>query len=57
MPKVDKDICIGCGLCNGMHPEAFELDDEGKAALVEGAEAEAVEDAAANCPVGAISAE
>ncbi len=40
-----------------MHPEAFELDDEGKAALVEGAEAEAVEDAAANCPVGAISAE
>ncbi len=54
--KVDKDVCIGCGLCSGMHPEAFEMDDEGKATAVGGDDA-AIEDAVASCPVGAISEE
>lgn len=26
--SVDRDICIGCGLCEITCPEVFELDDE-----------------------------
>ena len=28
---VDKDTCIGCGLCCGVCPEVFSMDDEDKA--------------------------
>ena len=27
--RVDKDTCIGCGLCPSICPEVFELTDEG----------------------------
>lgn len=53
--KVDEEACIGCGLCNASHPDIFEINDEGKAAVVaEGDDAD-VEDAIQSCPVGAIS--
>ncbi|MBW4829656.1 MAG: ferredoxin [Clostridiaceae bacterium] len=29
--QVDKDTCIGCGLCPSICPEVFEMDDDGKA--------------------------
>ena len=29
--KVDKDLCVGCGLCVGSYAEAFAFDDENKA--------------------------
>lgn len=54
--KVNPDACIGCGLCAASHPEAFELDDEGKAKCI-GGDDEALDDAVANCPVGAIEEE
>lgn len=28
---VDRDECIGCGNCEGIAPDIFELDDEGLA--------------------------
>lgn len=28
---VDKETCIGCGLCPSICPEIFEMDDDGKA--------------------------
>ncbi|MDF2505862.1 MAG: ferredoxin [Clostridium sp.] len=28
---VDKDTCIGCGLCTSVCPDVFVMDDEGKA--------------------------
>lgn len=56
---VDKDTCIGCGLCPDICPEVFKMDDDGKA------EAEDIEladdlldlakDAEHQCPVEAIS--
>lgn len=61
MPKVvvDNDACIGCGLCVGSAPDAFEFGDDGKAVAIEGADVDAsvAEEAAANCPVSAIRVE
>ena len=58
---VNKDACIGCGLCVGSYPETFEFDDEGKAAVIgeidEAAADEAIaaaDEAISNCPVSAI---
>ena len=54
-PTVDSDACIGCGLCVGTFPAAFDFNDEGKAvAIGEGDDAE-IDEAIANCPVQAIS--
>ena len=59
--SVDHETCIGCGLCAGICPELFALDDEGKSIptepeVDESLEAQA-EDAAAQCPVQAIKVE
>ncbi|MBU5592123.1 ferredoxin [Clostridium sp. MSJ-4] len=56
---VDKETCIGCGLCPSICPEVFEMDDDGKAKTIvdevpSGNEDEA-KDAAMSCPVNAIS--
>ncbi len=60
MVKVDKEKCIGCGLCENVCLRVFELDDEGKAGVRKEASAEdkkleCVGEAKQNCPVGAIS--
>ena len=55
MPKIDKDACIGCGLCIGTHPEMFAFGDDGKAEVVGEGDAASLEDAIANCPVAAIA--
>lgn len=57
--KVNQDACIGCGMCAGICPSVFALDDaEGKAIVIVdevSADDEAsVEEAAASCPVEAI---
>lgn len=55
---VDKDTCIGCGICPDVCPEIFKMDDDGKAI---GSDDEISEDAMDNaldaeaqCPVDAI---
>lgn len=55
---VDKDTCIGCGLCCGTCEEVFRLDDDGKSVAygeVTDANKDDVQAAIDNCPVSAIS--
>lgn len=56
---VDKDVCIGCGLCPSICPEVFDMDDDGKAkAIVDVVPAEnegGAKEGAESCPVNAIS--
>ena len=57
---VDKDTCIGCGLCEGTCPEVFRINEEGTAetyADTTNENHEAVLVAAEGCPTGAIHME
>lgn len=59
---VDKDTCIGCGLCPSICPDVFAMDDDdGKAKEIVDEVSEELQDdaeeAAASCPVEAITVE
>lgn len=58
---VDKDICIGCGVCPTVCPEIFEMDDDELAKASEDEIAdnlvESAKDAEEQCPVNAITVE
>ena len=55
---VDKDICIGCGACQAICPNVFEIDEDGLAvSIVDEVDEENTEDAIdakEGCPVNAI---
>lgn len=54
---VDRDLCIGAAPCTTVAPDAFELDDEGKAVVKPGwanVEGKTILEAAQSCPVNAI---
>lgn len=55
MVKVDKNKCIGCGLCAGMCPETFQMDLDGKSDAIKDEATDCAKNAAENCPVEAIS--
>jgi len=59
--KVNKDICIGCGACQAIEPDVFELEDDGlaicKMEAIEAEKQDDVRDAADSCPTGAIEIE
>lgn len=56
---VDRDLCIGCGLCEDTCPEVFRLEDDGIAVVLGDSVAEElygpVRDCVDLCPVVAIS--
>jgi ferredoxin len=58
---VDKDACIGCGLCAGICPEIFAMDADGKAQAADKKIADGVmeraKDAELQCPTSAIKIE
>lgn len=56
MAKVNKEKCIGCGLCAALCPEIFELAEDGKAQTKEKADftKDCVREAKESCPAGAI---
>lgn len=54
---VDHNVCIGCGTCEGIAPDYFQLED-GLANVVapyKEEDADIIEEAIASCPVAAIS--
>ena len=53
--KVDKEKCIGCGLCASLCAEVFEMKDDGKAHVKKQKDIPCVKEAIESCPVDAIS--
>ena len=58
MLKVDKDLCIGCGACQAVCPEVFEIEDDGLATVIVEEISEDIKDDALDakdgCPTNAI---
>lgn len=52
--RLDKTLCIGCGVCVGTYPEDFKFGDDGLAELCTDV---ADEESVGVCPCGAISVE
>ncbi|MEU5832881.1 ferredoxin [Streptomyces diacarni] len=54
--EIDRDVCIGSGMCAGMAPDVFELENERSRAVAEEIDPqEAALDAADSCPALAIT--
>ena len=55
---VDKDLCIGCGACQAICPDVFEINDDGLSEVIESEVAdknkEEVVEAIESCPTEAI---
>lgn len=54
---IDRDKCIGIGICEGLAPGAFEIREDGTLAVtpdLDPAENKAVEGAVAACPTAAL---
>lgn len=58
---VDKNKCIGCGLCVSLAGEVFEMGEDNKSQVKQGADfeknKEAIKQAKDSCPVQAINVE
>lgn len=56
-PKIDKELCIGCGTCPAIAPNTFRINDEGKAEVYNetGDDEQTIKMACDACPVIAIS--
>lgn len=53
--KVDREKCIGCGSCEAVCPEVFEMKDDMKAHVKTQKNLPCVKEAIDTCPVDAIS--
>ncbi len=58
MVKVNEDVCIGCGACQALVSDVFDLNDDGFAYVKDDADLskyeEEINEAIDNCPTGAI---
>jgi ferredoxin len=55
MINIDKEKCVGCGLCMSLCPEVFDFDEDGKAKVKENKNLPEVKEAIEQCPERAIS--
>jgi len=57
--KIDKGKCIGCGSCEAVCPDFFEMDDENKPHFKENKEKDksCIKEAADICPIQIIEIE
>jgi ferredoxin len=53
--RVDKEKCIGCGLCASLCAEVFTMGSDGKASVKAQKDIACVKEALESCPVNAIS--
>lgn len=56
--EIDRQGCIGCGLCASTCPEVFRMADDGLAEVYSDLQSDtedSAEEAAENCPVDVIS--
>jgi len=58
-PKIDQNLCLGCGACVSVCPEVFELGSDGRAHVKDRVNykkfEEIIKRAISSCPVRAIS--
>ncbi|MBN2601348.1 MAG: ferredoxin [Candidatus Marinimicrobia bacterium] len=57
---IDKDLCIGCGVCEGICPDVFEMNGDIAIVIVDTVPEDLEEDALeaeSQCPTDAISHE
>ena len=56
---VNRDNCIGCGACEALYPEMFQIDDEGLSTVLENEniEEEKLTEVIEGCPTSAIAKE
>ena len=56
---VNRDNCIGCGACEALYPELFQIDDEGLSTVLENEniEEEKLTEVIEGCPTSAINKE
>ena len=54
---VNRDNCIGCGACEALYPEMFQIDDEGLSKVLdnENIEEEKLTEVVEGCPTSAIN--
>ena len=54
---VDQETCIGCGVCESVYPDLFEMGDDSKARVkpLSGFDVNLAKEAASQCPVNAIA--
>ena len=58
-PKINHDLCIGCGACEGSCPKVFKVEEDGKAHVIDNSSCDSCDcqQVVDNCPVQAISLE
>ncbi len=52
--EINKNACIGCGLCVQLNNEVFDYDDDGKSKVIKQTVNEEIENIANMCPTNAI---
>lgn len=54
--KVDEDVCLGCGLCQSLYPEVFELGTDGHSHVKKGVKIDEakLKEIMSHCPASGI---